>query len=289
MKDKLQYHNYLLAFIDVLGQKEAFKDIHGIPTSLEEKEKLIEVLKQTVEFVKWFRNHFRIYYEAYLKPTGIECCISVNELQKFEEIRKTELIIHGFSDFVEIFSPILFEQINDCYSAINNVYAILTASGSSFLLSLYNKHALRGGIEVAPGIKIFNDEIYGPVLNEAYKLESQKAQYPRILIGNGLMRFLNAMEKSNLEYCREMADVCLKLITTDSDGLQILDYLGDGFKDSFRYLNYQEENNLTLDEIILKAFDFVRDEKDIWEKEKENKLADRYALLYNYFLSREVN
>ena len=59
MKKDHNYGNYLVAFIDILGQKEAFQGINSVPAEGEEdlKEKLSEAHEQTVHFVEVFREY----------------------------------------------------------------------------------------------------------------------------------------------------------------------------------------------------------------------------------------
>jgi len=53
-KDNINYYYYLLAFIDVLGQKEAFQNLDNQPLS-DDHPKLIEAHKQTAFFVETLR------------------------------------------------------------------------------------------------------------------------------------------------------------------------------------------------------------------------------------------
>src|SRR5947209_11171441 len=93
----------------------------------------------------------------------------------------------------------------------------------------------RGGIDVGVGAEIEPGEIYGSALSRAVELESQVAQYPRIVIGDELMTYL--IETTHLpgsdnttRYIKGMAGKCLDLITADVDGRPILHYLGEGHR-----------------------------------------------------------
>jgi hypothetical protein len=47
---------------------------------------------------------------------------------------------------------------------------------------------------VERAIDIFPNEVYGPGLVSAHVLESEVAQYPRVVVGPGLMRYLAALQ-----------------------------------------------------------------------------------------------
>ena len=137
-------------------------------------------------------------------------------------------------------------------------------------------------------------DVYGFI---TYSLESKIAQYPRIVIGKELLNYLRNLsekiqqipdqdqDKEDIELCKRIADKCLKMVIKDLDGNQILDYLGDEFRKIFDKFP-QDDREVSYEEILKKAFDFVKAE---YKKRKElgdSKLASRYSQLYNYFKER---
>lgn len=61
------------------------------------------------------------------------------------------------------------------------------------LASLASKHPMRGGIDVGLATEIGPEEIYGTALERGYLLERDVARYPRIVIGDELWKYLNAV------------------------------------------------------------------------------------------------
>jgi len=59
--------NYVLAFIDVLGQQTALKKIKQLPTDENEKSQFIESLRQTYGVIENLKNDFIKNYSAYNK------------------------------------------------------------------------------------------------------------------------------------------------------------------------------------------------------------------------------
>jgi hypothetical protein len=55
MRCDYNWCNYLVASVDVLGQKEAFKDMQAIPTDEESKKKFRKAHEETVLFIESFR------------------------------------------------------------------------------------------------------------------------------------------------------------------------------------------------------------------------------------------
>lgn len=158
---RLEYH--LVAFLDVLGQREKFKALH-LPTSPEDKENVAEVLKQTAGFVlelrKTFDNNF----------TAFESGLSNLKQHTHKSVRPKFV---GFSDSFVTSVPIR-NQDGDLPLMITIVSA-LSAAATVMQVSLASKHPLRGGIDVGLATEIGPEEIYGTALERAYLLESEEA------------------------------------------------------------------------------------------------------------------
>jgi hypothetical protein len=144
-------------------------------------------------------------------------------------------------------------------------------------------HTMRGGIDIGVGIELSDDEIYGAALSRAYQLENRIAQYPRIVLGDELISYIQSKRLATKgdffsEANKEMADLCTELIAIDTDGLPFIDYLGKGFKQHIA-------KNDTYD-IVKKAYDFIMKESVRCQDIRDSKLAFRYTLLRNYFEAR---
>jgi hypothetical protein len=102
------------------------------------------------------------------------------------------------------------------------------------LTGLGKKNPIRGGLDVAWGVELRNNELYGCVVSRAYNLESRIAQYPRIVVGENLSGYLLACSNDDgkdeyAQFNRKLAVVCMELLDKDSDGAMIINYLGRGF------------------------------------------------------------
>ena len=290
MKKDHNYCYYLVAFIDILGQKEAFQGINSVPAEGEEdlKKKIIEAHKQTVQFVEVFRESFNNLFGV-SKETKSKIEVPDTFKKQFNEIRKVSLKHKRFSDCILAFVPFQTDKYH--LNAVNGIRAIITSCGAMLLLSLSDGKAFRAGIEVGLGTELENGEVYGPALFKAYNLESKIAQYPRIVIGPELINYLINLSKKNpqmpnqdpigIELCKITADKCLEMIIKDFDGYNIVDYLGDEIKKIYSHpsVNYK----ISYEEIFERASKFVEEEYQKRKKMKDSKLALRYYLLSNYF------
>ena len=188
-----------------------------------------------------------------------------------------------FSDFVMLFLS-LRDDINKV--PMGGVFLALASAASTFLTMLAGGHVIRGGIDIGLGIEFWEGEIYGPALARAYALESKIANYPRIILGEELTRYIQLQQSrpQNDVFSvlnKHLADLCSTLVAIDDDGYPFLDYLGEGFKKHIM---------TDLDQTIInKAFEFVIRESERYKASKNSKLAFRYSLLRDYIEHRMDN
>jgi len=289
-KGNINYYFYLLAFVDVLGQKEIFQELEKEALS-DNHPKLIEAHKQTALFVDELRSGFKDFFDAYTVDKEPSVKVSPDKMDQFKAMLKSNLKHQRFSDSIQAYVCLHTDQYHS--NAINGVFGTLLACGGMLLLSLASKKAFRAGIEVGLGTELENGEIYGPVLYKAYELEHKVAEYPRIVIGQELINYLKQLAighqqmeeqvKEDVDLCKLMATNCLKMIVRDLDGVPILDYLGDEF---MRSINENPERVKEYRKVFDLALQFVEAEYAKRKQAGDKKLALRYYLLLNYFRTK---
>src|SRR5205085_1269486 len=87
-------------------------------------------------------------------------------------------------------------------------------------------------IVIGLAIDIDDVEIYGPVLDSAYRLESRVAGGPRIAVGNSCLEYLRFVQRRGHHdvhhgVAASIASWCLGMLRYDYDGVLTLDPLGD--------------------------------------------------------------
>jgi hypothetical protein len=144
--------------------------------------------------------------------------------------------------------------------------------------------AFRGGVDVGIATMLDRGEVYGPALARAYNLESEIAEYPRVVVGNNLFDFLEmvAGQKPQSTFgtaAHEYAMECKRMIVQDTDGRQMLDFLG-----------VEVKNRLGASvpcSLVSKGHEFVKDEYEKFRQSGNEKLAPRYFRLLQYYLARK--
>jgi hypothetical protein len=269
---RLGYH--LVAFLDVLGQRPRFRQLR-LPKTKEEEVQVKEVLQSTAGFVLELRRLFQSQFEAF--ESG---------LLSFRRYTQAPLQPNfiGFSDSFVTSVPLRNVDGGDL-ARVAIVFSALSAAGIVMLSSLVHKHPLRGGIDVGLATEIGPGEIYGTALERAYFLESKVAQYPRIVIGDGLWNYLtsalNEFEQQTTGSAKAVAAIVQRIrrfITTDFDGKRILDYLGA--------IMAEQSAPSHADQMVRPAYNFVLAEQTRVAAEGNQELIERYRLLRSYFETR---
>ncbi len=263
---------HLVALLDVQGQRERFGELH-LPTSPQDAEAVGEALRQTAGFVLDLREAFDEQFENF--EAG---ATSLMRRHTQEPVRPK---FFGFSDSFVASVP-LRNDGGDLLPIVR-VFSALSAAAVVTLMSLASEHPLRGGVDVGLATDIGPQEIYGPVLGSAYRLESKEAGYPRVVIGDELWRYFSAalanFQVQTTPVAQAVADITQRmmgLIATDTDGKRILDYLGQTM------VQHAGPGGGQKDVLLRRAYDFVLAEQKRVVKEKNSKLIPRYDSLRRY-------
>lgn len=281
MNEDITFQYYLVVFLDHLGQRQILRQIADLPTNDDEKHEFISLMKETLGRVSVLRDSFKEFFDGAKNYKTNVNLVPPEFREEFVASQKSEAYFYGMSDSVIIAVPLMGTDEN-C-TAINGVYSAFAATCGIGLLSLSAKVVIRGGLDVGVATTIDDKEIYGPGFERAYYIESQLAEYPRFVLGRGLINYIMGVESQQCSsrlglVAKEIAQFCKKMIIRDSDGRYILDFLGAKAK---------EVAGESIDSKIVKnALDFVKSQYEQFSKENNEKLASRYYRLLRYFNSR---
>ncbi|MGH9425175.1 MAG: hypothetical protein ACRD2L_02560, partial [Terriglobia bacterium] len=149
----LLFKQYLVVFVDVLGQRARLRELKGIPSNEKEREEFLRVVKETFGIVQSFRDAFKGFFEGF-SPKNLPDDTSSGKFspevrQQIAELRRNDLEWYGLSDATLIAVPVGDER-EHC-PAINGIYAALLAAGGILLTGLSLERPLRGGIAFGVG------------------------------------------------------------------------------------------------------------------------------------------
>ena len=149
--------------------------------------------------------------------------------------------------------------------------------------------SFRASIELGTGTDLENGDLYGPIRAEAYELEKERADYPRIVIGDRLFEYLKSFSEGcpripcrterELRGSKNIATMCMKMIAADpNDGSRILDYLGSEFSEKTK-CDCQHD-------VYREARAYVEKELQDHSASGHDGVAEKFRKLRDYFDSR---
>jgi len=279
----LSLEYYVVGFFDLLGQQEHLRNLRYLPdkndaTALANTR---DDLKNTYGAVLGMRKFFTDAFNAYTRKPLDTNSLTPEQRTTYLQMTNNPIQFQRFSD-----SMIVFLSLRNTDAAklpARGVLGILSAAALTFVGCLGVGHPVRGGIDLGVGYEPSEGEIYGPALSRAYTLESRIANYPRIVVGEELIRYLTETRNQPqtdafATESKAIAADCMNCIAVDDDGIPFIDYLGQ----YFRTLIGDHGDAKFIDMAYNRVIEFSKRYKE----EKNSKLAFRYTLLRNYFEAR---
>jgi hypothetical protein len=209
MSTQLVLKDYLLCYLDFIGQSDKLELLSCTEDAGNKDEKYVNDAICTYKLIATAQDIFERTF-GYLKLEGVR---ESRERMHFQSI----------SDSLLIYVPL--SSSTDSLESLSAIALLLSAVGIVFLLYLAHGFLLRGAVEIGIGTEIPKVGFYGSALLRAYRLE-QKADYPRMLVGGDLMRYLHSpFDQKGGSEAEALANFCLGLIKQDFDGKDIIDYL----------------------------------------------------------------
>jgi hypothetical protein len=131
MRDNLLFQNYLVVFVDLLGQRDALRRITGIPTTEPEKLQFIETAKESIGKVLEIRDAFKQYYDSVNKDIYGDIIVSHEYRDEIRKaITRAPASYYGLSDAMVLAVPLMSTDDENC-AALHGIH-------DAFLAILWN-------------------------------------------------------------------------------------------------------------------------------------------------------
>jgi hypothetical protein len=279
------YSFYCVGYLDLVGQRRKLLQLGPVPRKDEETTR---ILRETAGTVIRLREELDDCFEGFGKPTIYLEGLPPDAKRRILSARRS-VNTRSISD--SIIMEVSFRGDEDQCSSMIGVFGCVAACCILQLLGLVTKAPIRGGIDVGLGLDISergNPEVYGPVLGNAYKLESELAEYPRILVGDELLKYLEQTARMPQmpgtpltplgRLASKLAVDCKRFITEDADGKSMLDFLGA------KMVEFSPHEDRATQ--FIRINECITEQKQKAESENDAKLLARYNRLSDYVSKR---
>ncbi|MFZ4414166.1 MAG: hypothetical protein ACOYOV_13875 [Bacteroidales bacterium] len=187
MKNANKYEERIICFIDILGFKTK------IDSTIDKEDDIVENINKINELLLLTRKE-----------------LDIEGKMKFSKSK----IATQFSDSIVI-SFLAKEEGEIIYTLLDILTLIMKCVMKGFLI--------RGGITL--GKIIHNDKfIFGPGMNIAYELESEVANYPRVILDNTI---IEKAKECPFKYgnSRSEEESIMGIVSIDTDNMYYIDYI----------------------------------------------------------------
>ncbi len=198
LESDIEYHQGIVAFIDILGFKEIVRKSERSPKNL-------KTIYQSLEFLKGRE----IPENWNLQLVELEEDTQKKGLAEFDISERTQS--SAFSDSIVVSVFVNEKNIN---ASLSTLIANLAFVGSKLMM---DGILIRGGITLGKIIHTETGIVFGQGLIDAYHLESRAAKFPRIILSDKLISKLNYPldTKHNRfpyhQYLKRFSDGCVGL------------------------------------------------------------------------------
>lgn len=275
-------HGYwFVAYLDLLGIRRALLNTDYLPGDDPAKqEALLAAMSESVGAIlrmrQWLANYFTGRDTAD-PDEQIFAGLPEEKVARARRMQQTRVRRDRISDGIVVACPL---ESDDGHFPIRGVYDAIGACACLMLVQLAAGKPVRGGLDVGTGIEI-EEELFGAACVKAYELESKRAKFPRLVVGQGLVDYLRSSKEApgqELEgqFERRMAEGQLGLLRKDFDGEWIVDYAGPFAHRLF---------GGTLPALLAAARGFAHPERERFQQgadDESRKLFERYSHLVRY-------
>lgn len=265
---------FIVAFVDLLGTDARNSEIKAAVRPH-------EMLEQEVKTVSTFQRNFYDLLQAITNDEKLRDSQRPEELKEvFGKLKGNEVASYAFSDAVIFYASLNTQQGQTV--PVQSCFHLLSALVYAQLWALSRGKPFRGGVEIGWAAVFNGNQILGPALSDAVKLEKQ-AQFPRIIVGEGARKYLQLNVKLPSDALenhanRTYAGLCEGLLyESDEDNISIFSL--DVHADWVLELVGNSQQHL---ELIAKAIDFAESQIQRFTSQEDEKLACRYRCLLDY-------
>lgn len=275
-------YNYVVGFFDLLGQRRALQGQGLLQSfaSADDERAFVSTLRRTIGSIAMLQRQAEDILRSALRvrrDSPLRKALSKKERVTWDEMHRAKLSTQRWSDGLVNFICLGDKGVK---CPMSGVYVLLGMAGALCYLGLASRRPVRGAIDVAWGVELHPGELYGAAIARAYELESQVAQWPRIVLGNEALGYLHAQRHAAgtdpfTRNNQALAEICLAMLKRDSDECWIVDYLGSG---------YRAAMGTHLDpEMHSRASKYIAEQIAQHDAAADAKLLARYQQLRLYF------
>lgn len=294
MSENYTVGQYVVCFIDLLGvREELFNgiDYHSSNITAQKQQEInhisdtiVNLLLQLASMENAIKNEAPSIFN-YLQQISPNPAMNLEDWIK--NFQKLKFGCQQFSDTTVLY--VKLPEVNEDITKFSTIISAWMTLLSKWQLECMTHGVMvRGAITLGTAWELFPNCLFGPAIHEAYKLESEVAKYPRIVISKHFKEFIDDMLHIARENGFPVDDMPLSccMFYTDTDGIHALDYLSQTMRNIATYHNDFENFKATVQAAFSEVFHrYTQYKKMSHDQPEKSEIARRYFCMLNYFMN----
>lgn len=279
----MEVREYVVCYFDLLGQREGLlKKVRELKEIGSLQDEIEAVSRAILSF-----NSSMLQVFAMIKEKGQELLRLYGVPEKemppvLARLQQVHLGIQQYSD-----STLFYVGAKDGEGIGFGLFVMFCLHFAVHYLQLIAQGLpLRGSIVMGKGWELAPNCLYGPVMEDAYYLESHIASFPRIVVDPRVVQGVRNLDKeAELQHSNMQFSGCF---CEDFDGLYIMDYLSQTTIERLEMVGVNRQNVLNA---LVQGLRSIRITLADYRKEAATDthyaiVAQKYALLQSYWMQR---
>ena len=275
---------YIVALVDLLGQGAKLDEFAGIPKTPKEKRTFSRLTRATFGAVERFRERIIVLHRALPKahaiPHAVRERLAPGQLRLVAKSLEPAIGLQFFTDLALLKINLGGQR---GHRPLISLYGLLRQLGLLMLTQLAEGVLFRGAIDAGICTELKGNDLYGQAISRAYRLESDVAAYPRIVVGGHVVDYVRSFAGKKLTKDeRAVSDAYIEIIKScfiqDTDGVLTFSYLDPLFRKSY----FGHESDFTY--VVKSACLTIKRHRDV-RCQGDEQLAGRLLKVEEYFRS----
>ena len=271
LTNNYQFREYCVLFADILNQAEKVDQLRNVPdpNDVGQFPVFVDKLRQTAGVIVAMAQIFNEAFDSLEGRRQKFSTLPADARDDFISRTLHPIDRQLFSDSMLYYLP-LYQEEGQCPEWA--ICKLFFAAYTTYLFGLQAEHPLRGAITYGYAGVFGENGLYGPALLDAYRIESNLARYPRIVVATSLVHELQSRaskltpKEIQTIMSAHLSQKCLQFIAQDTDGLYVIDPQG----------RHNSEYREIHKEPLEKAIRFVNRELVRFQSLGDAKLTSRY-------------
>ncbi|MGE0193325.1 MAG: hypothetical protein AB7T63_14930 [Planctomycetota bacterium] len=277
---ELQVHTFLSLFLDILGWGQQLLDFDGVAEAIwgpeETERRVLQPLQQLGVLERTVRAYVNLESPDRWEPDPRLANLGPAEQERYRQLTQRRILLQSLNDCFILSTPFTARR-----GGMPALESLIAQVALALPMLLAQEVPVRGAIAAGIGLE-HRGQIIGSSVVRSYKIESEVAGFPRVVIDRGLVPFVHEVASEGPDDVdRNSARRALGWLFVDQDGQVAVDYFGAHALEFYGWMRSPE-----MSRAVRQAYGFVRAQRQAAKSAGQAKHLAKWDAVRDYFRSR---